>query len=239
MELIKKMALELNYYELFLKKLNDFAFLISLKMNSDLGDPIYQGSFSKFQLINSVINKMLEKINENNNNLNDSLIKQNLTQDLRMSSISMGESISESDMKVMEMTHIDQFFNFECETKVLQNIKELVRNGYEKISLELENITMRHKGEYDKVPSKFNGNHQRVVELNLFLGKILFDKEEKIKKLNNQIKDFETYINNINANQDSHNSNESFEPMKGEESKRVRELLRTMEESINLTKLFR
>jgi len=240
------MALELNYYELFIKKFNDFAFLINLKMNTDLGDNSYQDTFSKFFLIKTVIEKMLDKINENNtssiNNSFSGYVDNSHTE-------KRGSITSESilgDLKVLEMNHIDQFFNYDSDNKVVQHIKQLLINSYDKISQDLESMGDKHKTEIDKLPSKLYQNHEKIIQWDLFIGKLLYDKDKKIERLNKQVAELETYIKNINANQEQEKvmitdlgnrekererEKEKEQMFKPDESKRVKELLKLIEDS--------
>lgn len=228
-ELIKKMSLELNYYELFIKKFNDLAFLINLKLNTDLGDSSYQDTFSKFFLIKSVIEKLLGKMNESNGSSSSSLTT------LRKETITTDTFSDEN--KILEMSHIDQFFKYESENKVIQHIKKLLSTSYNLIALDLEDISDKHKDVMDKVPSKLIDLHERIIQWDLFLGKLLCDKETKIKKLNNQISELETYIKNLNADQSkvliSENTMNSNHKMLSaeEESSKVKSLLKMIEES--------
>ena len=225
-ELISKMALELNYYELFIKKLNDLSFLLNLKMNSDLNDPSYQDTFSKFYLIKNVLEKLLEKINEaNQNSINNSFTSDNKGK----------KDTNSGDTDLLNMTHIDQFFNYNSDNKAIQHIQKLLNESYNKISLDLEDLGYKHKEDSDKLPSNFYQNHEKIIQWELFLGKLLFDKDKNIDKLNKQVAELENYIKNSNKDQEpliitGTGDKKSFSSSE-DESTRIKSLLRTMEES--------
>ena len=149
-ELIKKMALELSYYELFIKKFNEFAFLINLKMTPDLNDTSYQDTFSKFFLMKTVIEKLLEKTDNNTSNI--SVSSSSNIENSKLEASVLAEN------KVLEMTHIDQFFNYETNNKVILHIKQLLSTSYDKIAQDLETMGSDYKDQNDKIPSKLFDN---------------------------------------------------------------------------------
>ena len=231
------MALELNYYELFQKKINDFAFLINLKMNTDLNDFSYQESFSKFFLIKNVIDKMLDKITDiNNTSMNNSYTSgyqdtHSKVSESRRSSLNTDNGLL-SELKILDMNHIDQFFNYDSGNKVIQHIKDLLERSYEKISHNLESLGLNHKGESDKIPSKLYQNHENIMQWDLFIGKLLYEKDKKIEQLSRNIKDFKSDLNILNKNiKTAEDKADSNQIMTNEENQKIKSLLHMVEES--------
>lgn len=214
-QLIQKIFLELNLYELLLGKIHDFFILMKLSMHKD---DTYQETMSKIISMKDFVEKTTQKLNEKNNNKNNNEIKEiiykikNLTEFVYLDINDSDKFIK--DILVYIIKLINNFFQkknkdildeINIEINLDKNKSEIEK--FETIQSELINLIKKYKLENEKIKEE-NENFIKKIEelenqnLDIINLKSQFESEkneflEKIENSENKYTQLETEYNTL------------------------------------------
>ena len=214
-QLIQKIFLELNLYELLLGKIHDFFILMKLSMHKD---DTYQETMSKIISMKDFVEKTTQKLNEKNNNKTNNEIKEiiykikNLTEFVYLDINDSDKFIK--DILVYIIKLINNFFQkknkdildeINIEINLDKNKSEIEK--FETIQSELINLIKKYKLENEKIKEE-NENFIKKIEelenqnLDIINLKSQFESEkneflEKIENSENKYTQLETEYNTL------------------------------------------
>jgi hypothetical protein len=187
-ELIQKLAMEVNCYDLFLKKINDLFFIINLKVNGE-ENLIYQDTFSKFFLIKLV----LDKIGESDNNTE--------TQpQTYITSVTDGNNHVDEDLnKVKDLKSLSAFIEMFKNTNnpIISNIINMMRDFLEKLNLNYTDMMNKYGGK--KVEPFDSFQIEKFMTQKLLIEKILAEKDKDIADLTKEIEKIKKISSDVSA----------------------------------------
>ncbi len=227
-ELIGKLTHTLFYHDMFLLKLNDLAFILSLRFNRDLNNTNnYQDTHSRLFYIKSLVEQLLNKIKvvddeEEEKNLSD----RSLHSDEDNKSQNHIDSIIESE--IMQCKDIFEFLELPCENTMINQIKVLINHNLNAIKAEFSDLISRHGGILDKKSITSHQYKDVFIKEKLVLCNITMDKKNDINELNKRIRELEGFIESQSISNISHV--ESLQNA-NEENLKIRTLLGIIEVS--------
>jgi hypothetical protein len=196
-ELVQKLTLEVSYYDLFIKKINDLFFIMNLKQNGE--DNLYQDTFSKFFLIKLV----LDKFNSNSGNVqqeqstpkeqsNNNLIQINNNVDSN-TFITNNDDMKESGefSRLAEIRNLNDLVNEynNDENKVIKNIVNIFKDFLTKLSLNYADLINKNGKKSDGFDVL---QFDKFLTQKLLIEKIIAEKDKEISALNSSYNDLNT-----------------------------------------------
>ena len=172
-QLIQKIFLELNLYELLLGKIHDFFILMKLSMHKD---DTYQETMSKIISMKDFVEKTTQKLNEKNNNKTNNEIKEiiykikNLTEFVYLDINDSDKFIK--DILVYIIKLINNFFQkknkdildeINIEINLDKNKSEIEK--FEAIQSELINLIKKYKLDNEKIKEENENFIKKIEEL--------------------------------------------------------------------------
>jgi len=188
-DLISKLSLSVSFYEIFLSKLNDFAFVLSLRFFNDLNDSkLYQDTYSKLFYIRNIIEKLLEreKYPEDSNLFEESMLS------MVDKGIAQGSQIEES---ILSCKNIFDFLELQNDNTSMNHIKLLIHNYLNELKENFEDLIKQYGDEKD-LKSVSGHNYKEIfIKEKLVLGKIVIDRLNEIEEMKKKLTELENLIN--------------------------------------------
>ena len=206
-QLIQKIFVELNLYELLLGKIHDFFILMKLSLHKD---DSYQESLSKIIHMKEFIEKTVDKLNNENNKekviKNDYSSMKNIIYKIKSFADLMNSKINDDDKHIKDIIDyiiklVNDFFK-----EKNKNVFDLIDNAdfnenmtefekFEKIWDELVNKIKIYKSDNDKIKEQNENLIKRIEELenqNLDIINLKAQFEEEKNKLSQEIENSES-----------------------------------------------
>ena len=206
-QLIQKIFVELNLYELLLGKIHDFFILMKLSLHKD---DTYQESLSKIIHMKEFIEKTVDKFNKENNKekviKNDYSSMKNIIYKIKSFADLMNSKINDDDKNIKDIIDyiiklVNDFFK-----EKNKNVFDLIDNAdfnenmteiekFEKIWDELVNKIKIYKSDNDKIKEQNENLIKRIEELenqNLDIINLKAQFEEEKNKLSQEIENSES-----------------------------------------------
>ncbi len=206
-QLIQKIFVELNLYELLLGKIHDFFILMKLSLHKD---DTYQESLSKIIHMKEFIEKTVDKLNNENNKekviKNDYSSMKNIIYKIKSFADLMNSKINDDDKNIKDIVDyiiklVNDFFK-----EKNKNVFDLIDNAdfnenmtecekFEKIWDELVNKIKIYKSDNDKIKEQNENLIKRIEELenqNLDIINLKAQFEEEKNKLSQEIENSES-----------------------------------------------
>ena len=206
-QLIQKIFVELNLYELLLGKIHDFFILMKLSLHKD---DTYQESLSKIIHMKEFIEKTVDKLNNENNKekviKNDYSSMKNIIYKIKSFADLMNSKINDEDKNIKDIVDyiiklVNDFFK-----EKNKNVFDLIDNAdfnenmteiekFEKIWDELVNKIKIYKSDNDKIKEQNENLIKRIEELenqNLDIINLKAQFEEEKNKLSQEIENSES-----------------------------------------------
>ena len=206
-QLIQKIFVELNLYELLLGKIHDFFILMKLSLHKD---DTYQESLSKIIHMKEFIEKTVDKFNNENNKekviKNDCSGVKNIIYKIKSFADLMNSKINDDDKNIKDIVDyiiklVNDFFK-----EKNKNVFDLIDNAYfnenmteiekfEKIWDELVNKIKIYKSDNDKIKEQNENLIKRIEELenqNLDIINLKAQFKEEKNKLSQEIENSES-----------------------------------------------
>ena len=206
-QLIQKIFVELNLYELLLGKIHDFFILMKLSLHKD---DTYQESLSKIIHMKEFIEKTVDKLNNENNKekviKNDYSSMKNIIYKIKSFADLMNSKINDDDKHIKDIIDyiiklVNDFFKeknknvFDLIDKADFNENMTEIEKFEKIWDELVNKIKIYKSDNDKIKEKNENLIKRIEELenqNLDIINLKAQFEEEKNKLSQEIENSES-----------------------------------------------
>ncbi len=209
-DLIPKLALELNYYDLFIKKLNHLAFLITSRLQPDLNDTsTYQDTKSRYHVIENLLELMISKIQKERTEGGESKPKETTSISSTSGLGSSAKNLAKTSLKtkvshssnqdILNMTNIDDFFGFDNSDNVIDHIQNLFKKSYNHFTKEFENLAINLSLGEDQYVKENKGYHENLLKIEKFIRLGVGKKNRKEENLNSKIVDLEEHITNMNT----------------------------------------
>ena len=206
-QLIQKIFVELNLYELLLGKIHDFFILMKLSLHKD---DSYQESLSKIIHMKEFIEKTVDKFNKENNKekviKNDYSSMKNIIYKIKSFADLMNSKINDDEKNIKDIIDyiiklVNDFFK-----EKNKNVFDLIDNAdfnenmteiekFEKIWDELVNKIKIYKSDNDKIKEQNENLIKRIEELenqNLDIINLKAQFEEEKNKLSQEIENSES-----------------------------------------------
>lgn len=206
-QLIQKIFVELNLYELLLGKIHDFFILMKISLHKD---DTYQESLSKIIHMKEFIEKTVDKFNKENNKekviKNDYSSMKNILYKIKSFADLMNSKINDDDKNIKDIVDyiiklVNDFFK-----EKNKNVFDLIDNAdfnenmteiekFEKIWDELVNKIKIYKSDNDKIKEQNENLIKRIEELenqNLDIINLKAQFEEEKNKLSQEIENSES-----------------------------------------------
>ena len=206
-QLIQKIFVELNLYELLLGKIHDFFILMKLSLHKD---DTYQESLSKIIHMKEFIEKTVDKFNKENNKekviKNDYSSMKNIIYKIKSFADLMNSKINDDDKNIKDIIDyiiklVNDFFK-----EKNKNVFDLIDNAdfnenmteiekFEKIWDELVNKIKIYKSDNDKIKEQNENLIKRIEELenqNLDIINLKAQFKEEKNKLSQEIENSES-----------------------------------------------
>ena len=206
-QLIQKIFVELNLYELLLGKIHDFFILMKLSLHKD---DTYQESLSKIIHMKEFIEKTVDKLHNENNKekviKNDYSSMKNIIYKIKSFADLMNSKINDEDKNIKDIVDyiiklVNDFFK-----EKNKNVFDLIDNAdfnenmteiekFEKIWDELVNKIKIYKSDNDKIKEQNENLIKRIEELenqNLDIINLKAQFEEEKNKLSQEIENSES-----------------------------------------------
>ena len=206
-QLIQKIFVELNLYELLLGKIHDFFILMKLSLHKD---DTYQESLSKIIHMKEFIEKTVDKLNNENNKekviKNDYSSMKNIIYKIKSFADLMNSKINDDDKNIKDIIDyiiklVNDFFKeknknvFDLIDKADFNENMTEIEKFEKIWDELVNKLKIYKSDNDKIKEQNENLIKRIEELenqNLDIINLKAQFEEEKNKLSQEIENSES-----------------------------------------------
>ena len=206
-QLIQKIFVELNLYELLLGKIHDFFILMKLSLHKD---DTYQESLSKIIYMKEFIEKTVDKFNKENNKekviKNDYSSMKNIIYKIKSFADLMNSKINDDDKNIKDIVDyiiklVNDFFKeknknvFDLIDKADFNENMTEIEKFEKIWDELVNKIKIYKSDNDKIKEQNENLIKRIEELenqNLDIINLKAQFEEEKNKLSQEIENSES-----------------------------------------------
>ena len=206
-QLIQKIFVELNLYELLLGKIHDFFILMKLSLHKD---DSYQESLSKIIHMKEFIEKTVDKFNKENNKekviKNDYSSMKNIIYKIKSFADLMNSKINDDDKNIKDIIDyiiklVNDFFKeknknvFDLIDKADFNENMTEIEKFEKIWDELVNKIKIYKSDNDKIKEQNENLIKRIEELenqNLDIINLKAQFEEEKNKLSQEIENSES-----------------------------------------------
>ena len=206
-QLIQKIFVELNLYELLLGKIHDFFILMKLSLHKD---DTYQESLSKIIHMKEFIEKTVDKFNKENNKekviKNDYSSMKNIIYKIKSFADLMNSKINDDDKNIKDIVDyiiklVNDFFKeknknvFDLIDKADFNENMTEIEKFEKIWDELVNKIKIYKSDNDKIKEQNENLIKRIEELenqNLDIINLKAQFEEEKNKLSQEIENSES-----------------------------------------------
>ena len=206
-QLIQKIFVELNLYELLLGKIHDFFILMKLSLHKD---DTYQESLSKIIHMKEFIEKTVDKFNNENNKekviKNDYSSMKNIIYKIKSFADLMNSKINDDDKHIKDIIDyiiklVNDFFKeknknvFDLIDKADFNENMTEIEKFEKIWDELVNKIKIYKSDNDKIKEQNENLIKRIEELenqNLDIINLKAQFEEEKNKLSQEIENSES-----------------------------------------------
>ena len=206
-QLIQKIFVELNLYELLLGKIHDFFILMKLSLHKD---DSYQESLSKIIHMKEFIEKTVDKLNNENNKekviKNDYSSMKNIIYKIKSFADLMNSKINDDDKNIKDIIDyiiklVNDFFKeknknvFDLIDKADFNENMTEIEKFEKIWDELVNKIKIYKSDNDKIKEQNENLIKRIEELenqNLDIINLKAQFEEEKNKLSQEIENSES-----------------------------------------------
>lgn len=209
-DLVTKLALQVNLYDCFIKKLNDLSFLLNLRYNNEknsFSESIYQDSFSKYNMLKSLLDKFISVYSSSQNSsiLNNSSV----TIPNEKKSTMITQLDNKEDNKLLNINSIEELMSMKDDDKSIRNIKKICSESFDNFSKNIRLMCESFQEGYQFKYSTNNNSLERLIKSHEDLEEILRNKDKLIKELKslvdekvneNNIKD-NTY-NKLNGNDD-------------------------------------
>jgi hypothetical protein len=182
-ELIQKLAVEVNCYDLFLKKINDLFFILNLKVNGE-ENLAYQDTFSKFFLIKLV----LDKIGESDTNTQTYITSSSV---LEVTNNLEDENLN----KVKELKTLSAFIEMFKNTNhpVISNIVSMLKDFLDKLNINYTDLLNKYGG---KKTEPFDTLQiEKFLTQKLLIEKMIAEKDKDIANLNKEIEEIKRKAN--------------------------------------------
>ena len=195
-ELLQKLSLDVFYYELLFKKINELFLVLHLKIGGD--DNLYQESFSKFFVIKLVTERLLEKFYVNNsesNNTNLNIENNNSVNTININSnVFLTNDKSNSDKETE--SEYKKLLEFNSLSDIIKNYKDSDNQVLNHFSAISNNFLDKINKNYNDLIQKFSTNKtqnslniENFLAQKLMIEKIITDKNKEIEKLNELLKE--------------------------------------------------
>ena len=206
-QLIQKIFVELNLYELLLGKIHDFFILMKISLHKD---DTYQESLSKIIHMKEFIEKTVDKFNKENNKekviKNDYSSMKNILYKIKSFADLMNSKINDDDKNIKDIIDyiiklVNDFFKeknknvFDLIDKADFNENMTEIEKFEKIWDELVNKIKIYKSDNDKIKEQNENLIKRIEELenqNLDIINLKAQFKEEKKKLSQEIENSES-----------------------------------------------
>ena len=206
-QLIQKIFVELNLYELLLGKIHDFFILMKLSLHKD---DTYQESLSKIIHMKEFIEKTVDKLNNENNKekviKNDYSSMKNIIYKIKSFADLMNSKINDDDKNIKDIVDyiiklVNDFFKeknknvFDLIDKADFNENMTEIEKFEKIWGELVDKLKLYKSDNDKIKEQNENLIKRIEELenqNLDIINLKAQFEEEKNKLSQEIENSES-----------------------------------------------
>ena len=206
-QLIQKIFVELNLYELLLGKIHDFFILMKLSLHKD---DTYQESLSKIIHMKEFIEKTVDKLNNENNKekviKNDYSSMKNIIYKIKSFADLMNSKINDDDKHIKDIIDyiiklVNDFFKeknknvFDLIDKADFNENMTEIKKFEKIWDELVNKIKIYKSDNDKIKEQNENLIKRIEEIenqNLDIINLKAQFEEEKNKLSQEIENSES-----------------------------------------------
>ena len=206
-QLIQKIFVELNLYELLLGKIHDFFILMKISLHKD---DTYQESLSKIIHMKEFIEKTVDKFNKENNKekviKNDYSSMKNILYKIKSFADLMNSKINDDDKNIKDIVDyiiklVNDFFKeknknvFDLIDKADFNENMTEIEKFEKIWDELVNKIKIYKSDNDKIKEQNENLIKRIEELenqNLDIINLKAQFEEEKNKLSQEIENSES-----------------------------------------------
>ena len=206
-QLIQKIFVELNLYELLLGKIHDFFILMKLSLHKD---DSYQESLSKIIHMKEFIEKTVDKLNNENNKekviKNDYSSMKNIIYKIKSFADLMNSKINDDDKNIKDIVDyiiklVNDFFKeknknvFDLIDKADFNENMTEIEKFEKIWDELVNKIKIYKSDNDKIKEQNENLIKRIEELenqNFDIINLKAQFEEEKNKLSQEIENSES-----------------------------------------------
>ena len=206
-QLIQKIFVELNLYELLLGKIHDFFILMKISLHKD---DTYQESLSKIIHMKEFIEKTVDKFNKENNKekviKNDYSSMKNIIYKIKSFADLMNSKINDDDKNIKDIIDyiiklVNDFFKeknknvFDLIDKADFNENMTEIEKFEKIWDELVNKIKIYKSDNDKIKEQNENLIKRIEELenqNLDIINLKAQFEEEKNKLSQEIENSES-----------------------------------------------
>ena len=206
-QLIQKIFVELNLYELLLGKIHDFFILMKLSLHKD---DTYQESLSKIIHMKEFIDKTVDKFNKENNKekviKNDYSSMKNIIYKIKSFADLMNSKINDDEKNIKDIIDyiiklVNDFFKeknknvFDLIDKADFNENKTEIEKFEKIWDELVNKIKIYKSDNDKIKEQNENLIKRIEELenqNLDIINLKAQFEEEKNKLSQEIENSES-----------------------------------------------
>jgi hypothetical protein len=219
-ELIQKLALDVFYMDLLLKKINEYFLVLQLKIGGD--ENLYQESHSKLFIIKIAVEKLLEKSYSNGENSNKTTEKENMNSlNTESNSIKLNQNIPSLNSfddsaykKILEIDSLPELIRSykNSDNKVLKHLSDISSQFVEKLNSNYNDLIQK----YSQSGNAFNNNLQLdgFITQKLLIEKIINEKDKDMeilkknmnetieinKKFEDKIKSLDDEIINLKKN---------------------------------------
>jgi hypothetical protein len=188
-ELIHKLTLELSYYELFIKKLNELFLLLQLKIGEESG---FVDTLSKFGQIQIVLEKLIEKSSTSSTFYNENTGESNYNK-IEISNntniITNDNSAIVNDYnKLMEILSINDLINYDKDdSKAINHFSSIFKEFLEKLSFNYQDLINKVKKRTNETPGKSQLTLDSFFTQKLLLERTFAEKDSEILSLKKEL----------------------------------------------------
>jgi hypothetical protein len=194
-ELIRKLTLEMKFYELILKKITEYFFLLHLKTIGD--DNLHQDSFSKILVIKLVIEKLIEKANSTSNQTLTNTNEQDLKAQIDLSLLNDKNVVDQEDdkniiqeyNKLLGLKSLNELnaISSDSSNKLASHFNKLIKDFLDKLNTNYSDMLYKYSGK--KFESLGNGIQiDNFLTQKLLIEKLIIDKDNENSKLVKELK---------------------------------------------------
>jgi len=203
-DLVTKLALQVNLYECYIKKINELAFLLNLRYNNEknnFSESVYQDSFSKYNLLKSVIEKFISNTSSSNNTSN---ISSSISIGIDKKTTMITEVENRDENKLININSIEELMSLKEDNKIITNVKRICTECFDKFNKNIRLMCESFHEGYQFKYSDNNNSYERLIKSHEDLDNILRNKDRLIEELKGHIKEnsSDTQINHVTTSDD-------------------------------------